>query len=228
MKAFIESDDDEILGKAYDGRIMRRLLPYLRPYRKNLVVALVLLLGTGLLDLAGPWLTKVAIDRYIVPHHPSGLKLIFALYIGALVFGFLMRYGENYFMQYVGQRVMYDLRNEIFAHIQRYLDHLAAQGNSPAQIRSAMFQYGPTAGQIRELIASSLLEDENVRVPAESIVPTLDEGLERLQALIQKGAHHPQLVTGPSRTADIERVLTIGVHGPRELSILILENGASA
>ena len=62
-------------------------------------------------------------------------------------------------------------------------------------------------------------------VPADQVLPTLEAGLERLQALIHAGAHHPQLVTGPSRTADIERVLTIGVHGPRALMVLVVEDG---
>lgn len=119
MKPHVEHDEDEILGKAYDGRLMRRLLPYLRPYSRKLTLSLILLMGTGLLDLAGPWLTKVAIDQYMIPHKPSGLKLILALYLGSLLIGFAMRYGENYFIQFVGQRVMYDLRNEIFSHLQR-------------------------------------------------------------------------------------------------------------
>src|SRR4029077_9645295 len=59
---------------------------------------------------------------------------------------------------------------QIFTHIRTYLDHLAAEGNSPGQIRSSLFQYGPTAGQIRELIARSLRDDENIDVAAESIV----------------------------------------------------------
>lgn len=112
-------DQDEILGKSYDGRLVRRLIPYLEPYRRRLMLALALLLGTGLLDLAGPALTKVAIDRYIVPHHPGGLPLILALYLGSLILGFGLRYGQNYHMQFVGQRVMFDLRNEIFSHLQR-------------------------------------------------------------------------------------------------------------
>ena len=119
MKPHIEHDEDEILGKAYDGRLMRRILPYLRPYSGRLTLSLVLLIGTGLLDLTGPWLTKIAIDQYMVPHKPAGLKLIFFLYLGSLIIGFAMRYGENYFIQFVGQRVMYDLRNEIFSHLQR-------------------------------------------------------------------------------------------------------------
>lgn len=119
MRAHIENDEDEILGKAYDGRLMRRLVPYLRPYLSLILVATFFLLGTGIVDLAGPYLTKIAIDRYIVPNHPSGLRLILVLYLGALVLGFVMRYGQNWYMQYVGQRVMFDMRNEIFGHLLR-------------------------------------------------------------------------------------------------------------
>jgi len=123
----VDHDEDEILGKAYDGRLVRRLLPYLHPYRWRLALSLGLLLATGSLDLAGPWLTKVAIDRYIVPHRSGGLPVILALYLGALFLGFAARYGQNYHIQYVGQRVMYDLRNEMFSHLQRvplrFFDH---------------------------------------------------------------------------------------------------------
>ncbi len=119
MRPVLEHDEDEILGKAYDGRLMRRLLPYLRPYLGKLTISILLLLGTGVLDLAGPWLTKIAIDQYMVPRKPEGLKLIFLLYMGTLLGGFAMRYWENYFIQYIGQRVMYDLRNEIFSRLQR-------------------------------------------------------------------------------------------------------------
>lgn len=119
MSAHVDHDEDEILGKAYDGRLARRLLPYLRPYTRRLILSLALLLGTGLLDLVGPFLTKIAIDRYIVPRRPSGLGLVLGLYLGALIVGFAFRYLQNYHMQFVGQRVMYDIRNEIFAHLQR-------------------------------------------------------------------------------------------------------------
>jgi L-lactate dehydrogenase complex protein LldG len=63
-------------------------------------------------------------------------------------------------------------------------------------------------------------------VPSDEIVPTLDDGLRRIRGLIEHGARHPQLVTGPSRTADIERVLTIGVHGPRALMVLVIDTHA--
>ncbi|MGH2442134.1 MAG: ABC transporter ATP-binding protein [Chloroflexota bacterium] len=119
MRANLEVDEDEILGKAYDGRLARRLLPYLRPYLGRVSVAVAFLLATGVLDLAGPYLTKIAIDRYITKHHPSGLKLIVVLYLGALILGFAFRYMQNWHMQLVGQKVMFDLRNQIFSHLQR-------------------------------------------------------------------------------------------------------------
>jgi ATP-binding cassette subfamily B protein len=119
MRAYFSSDQDEVLGKAYDGRLMRRLVPYITPYWRNLLLALAFLLGTSLLDLVGPWLTKVAIDRYMVRHDAGGLKVILALYLAALVGGFAFRYLQNWYMVYVGQKVMYDLRNRIFAHLQR-------------------------------------------------------------------------------------------------------------
>jgi len=119
VSAVFDNDADEILGKAYDGRLMRRLLPFVRPYRVRVGMSLLFLLGTGVLDLAGPLLTKIAIDRYIVPRRPSGLPLILGLFLASLVASFGLRYLQNYHMQYVGQRVMYDMRDRIFTHLQR-------------------------------------------------------------------------------------------------------------
>src|SRR5579884_786040 len=119
MKPHIENDQDEILGKAYDGRLVRRLVPYIKPYGLPLFFSVLLLAGTTILDLAGPFLTKIAIDRDIVPHKPDGLKLIVLLYFGALLGSFVMKYAMNYLMQYVGQRVMYDMRAALFGHLQR-------------------------------------------------------------------------------------------------------------
>jgi ATP-binding cassette subfamily B protein len=119
MNPHFDQDEDEILGKAYDGRLVRRLLPYVKPYWRRLVIAVAFLLGTSVLDLAPPYLTKIAIDRYITPGRPSGLTMILVLFMAALAVSFVLRYFMNYFMQYVGQNVMYDMRNEIFSHLQR-------------------------------------------------------------------------------------------------------------
>jgi ATP-binding cassette, subfamily B, multidrug efflux pump len=114
-----DQDQDEILGKAYDGRLMRRFLVYLRPYRKAIFLALALVLGTSIADLAGPFLTKLAIDEYIAKGRADQLWEVLWLYIGALVLGFFLRYSQNYLMQWVGQNVMYDLRVTLFSHLQR-------------------------------------------------------------------------------------------------------------
>ncbi len=111
--------EDEILGKAYDARLMRRLLTYLRPYRIHIVAAIVLLLLTAMADLAGPYFVKVAIDRYIRVGDLAGVNRVAAFFLGTLAFGVLFRYGQNYITQIVGQNVMLDLRMELFTHLQR-------------------------------------------------------------------------------------------------------------
>lgn len=112
-------DQDEILGKGYDGRLVRRFLVYLRPYRKQVALALSLVLGTSMADLAGPYLTKLAIDEYIAKGRTSQLWEVLVLFVAALVLGFTLRYSQAYLMQSVGQRVMYDLRVAVFSHLQR-------------------------------------------------------------------------------------------------------------
>ncbi len=111
--------EDEILGKAYDARLMRRLLTYLRPYRPAVVISIVLLLLAAAADLVGPYLVKVAIDRYISSADIAGLARISALYLLTLITGAGIRYWQNYITQIVGQNVMYDLRMEMFGHLQR-------------------------------------------------------------------------------------------------------------
>ncbi len=111
--------EDEILGKAYDARLMRRLLGYLRPYRGTVALSILLLLVAAIADLAGPYFVKVAIDRYIRVADMAGVARIATVYLGILVLGVLFRYGQNYVTQIVGQSVMYDLRMELFTHLQR-------------------------------------------------------------------------------------------------------------
>jgi ATP-binding cassette subfamily B multidrug efflux pump len=111
--------EEEILGKAYDARLMARMLRYLRPYWKLLTVAFVfLLLHTGT-QLAGPYITKIAIDRYIANHDVAGLDLMVSAYLGVVLLGFLFLFIQTYTTEYTGQRAMHDLRMEIFSHLQR-------------------------------------------------------------------------------------------------------------
>lgn len=110
--------EDEVLGKAYDARLMRRLLGYLRPYKGKVFIALLLIFATGASELAGPYLTKLAIDTAIVPGKADLLPPIVSIFIGALLAGFVLRYAHNYIMQVIGQNVMYDMRVQIFSHLQ--------------------------------------------------------------------------------------------------------------
>jgi ATP-binding cassette subfamily B protein len=118
--------DDDIVGQAYDARLMRRILRYLKPYWKLLVLSLLfLVLYTGTL-LLGPYLTKIAIDQYIAAGNLYGLKLVVIAYLGTVFLGFFFLFGETYITEYTGQRAMHDLRTQIFAHLQKqdmaYLD----------------------------------------------------------------------------------------------------------
>src|SRR5919204_896982 len=111
--------DDEVIGKAYDARLMRRLLHYLRPYWREVAVAFVAILCGSAASLAQPFLVKIAIDRYIAPGQLAGLDRLGALYLGILVAAFASEYLQTWMMQFTGQRIMFDLRMEIYRHLQR-------------------------------------------------------------------------------------------------------------
>jgi ATP-binding cassette, subfamily B, multidrug efflux pump len=120
--------EEEALGKAYDSRLMRRLLEYMRPYKWQVFLALALTLAVTPLELAPPMLFRAAIDRYLDPsaHHfisvlaaRRGLVIISIIYLLVLFFDFLAQYVQIRIMQRVGQQTMYDMRQQIFRHIQR-------------------------------------------------------------------------------------------------------------
>ncbi len=111
--------DDEITGKGYDQRLMARLLSYTRPYIPLVALGFVLTLSASFLQLAGPYLTKLAIDDYIAVKDIPGLYRILALYIGVLVLVFITQFFQIYSMQYFGQKLMYDIRSKIFSHLQK-------------------------------------------------------------------------------------------------------------
>jgi ATP-binding cassette subfamily B protein len=111
--------DDEVLGRAYDSRLMRRLLTYLRPYRGQVALAVAAIIGHSALDLVPPYLTKVVIDRYIPIADLGGLGTIAALYLIALIASFLLEYLQTWTMQLIGQRIMFDLRMQLVSHLHR-------------------------------------------------------------------------------------------------------------
>ncbi len=125
--------EEEVLGKAYDARLMRRLLTYLYKYRWQVAVALVAIVLKAGADVLGPYLTKVAIDKYLASHTEAhslldrflsrnpltGIAQIAGMYMGLLLVSFLLEFTQTYIMQWTGQKVMFDLRAQIFRHLQR-------------------------------------------------------------------------------------------------------------
>ena len=110
---------EEALGKAYDARLMRRLLRYLRPYGLPVAGALLMLLTGAAAEIAGPWLTQIAIDQAIPAGDLRLLTLLGAAYLGASLLTFVLRYLDEILTTWLGQSVMYDLRTEIFSKLQR-------------------------------------------------------------------------------------------------------------
>ena len=128
-----QQTDDDIVGKAYDARLMRRLLTYLYPYKWAAAVSIVAILIKATCDVLGPYLTEVAIDRYMSAH-PSpksaflarwlssdpatGITEIALIYLGSLLLSYLFEFIQTYLMQWSGQKIMFDMRKQIFGHLQ--------------------------------------------------------------------------------------------------------------
>ena len=137
------AQEEEILGKAYDSRLMRRLLTYLRPYRWQVAVAIASIILKSFCDVLGPYLVKVAVDRYLAPTPGTtagmwswlspqpvhGIAQISGIYFGLLLLTFVFEFLQTYFMQWTGQKVMFDLRSQIFRHLQRM--HVAFYDRNP-------------------------------------------------------------------------------------------------
>ena len=126
--------EEEVIGKAYDSRLMRRLLTYMKPYRVTVSISLFLLLIDSLLQIIGPLITKLAVDKYLLPaKHASvipyldgwlstnamaGLTQLAGIYLAVIVLGFFFDFGQTYLTQWTGQKAMFDLRRELMAHLQ--------------------------------------------------------------------------------------------------------------
>jgi ATP-binding cassette subfamily B multidrug efflux pump len=126
--------EDEVTGKAYDGRLMRRLARYLGPYRMQATVSVIAVILKAACDVVGPYLVKVGLDRYLTSHAGpttnwlarrlsddpyTGLGELAGIYLSALLLAYGFEFTQTYLMQWTGQKVMFDLRREIFRHMQR-------------------------------------------------------------------------------------------------------------
>jgi ATP-binding cassette subfamily B protein len=147
--------EDEVLGKAYDGRLMRRLLVYTRPYRSLMYGAFALLCVEGGIQVVGPLLTRRVIDVAVPARDVGTVFFCTALFFAALVVEFVTSYGQTWLTSLLGQRVMRDLRMEIFGHLQRlsvsYFDRnpvgrLITRVTSDVETLNELFTSGVVAG----------------------------------------------------------------------------------
>ncbi len=139
-----QQHEEDAVGKAYDHRLMRRLLTYLRPYKLVFFLSLAAIAVKAVLDVLGPYLTKVAVDLYMThtasgrsawlarllsTNAATGISQIAAIFFGSLLISYLLEFAQTYWMQWLGQKVMYDLRSQIFRHLQRM--HIAFFDRNP-------------------------------------------------------------------------------------------------
>ena len=110
---------EDLKDRYKDCVLFKRVLVHLRPYAIWVTIAIFLLLVVSILNLTGPYLTKIVIDDYIKEGNMDGLDFIAAVYFGVLVFSFIFQFFQTYLMQYIGQKVMFDLRSKVFAHLHK-------------------------------------------------------------------------------------------------------------
>jgi ATP-binding cassette, subfamily B, multidrug efflux pump len=113
------TSEDEVLGKAYDSRLMKRLLTYIKPYRKYVFFAIFLNIIVAALGPLRPYLTEIAVDKYIAKSDYQGLLLIGILLFTSLLLQAVIQYFLTYFTQLLGQKTIFDLREQLFTHTQR-------------------------------------------------------------------------------------------------------------
>ncbi|MGA9363051.1 MAG: ABC transporter ATP-binding protein [Bacteroidota bacterium] len=110
--------EEEILGKAYDNRLMKRLLTYLKPYVWHVVAAILMSIVVSGMEAIRPWFTKHAVDVNIAQRDMHGLLITAVLFLGVLIVRGVVQYLNTYLTQWIGQRTIFDLRMQLFEHLQ--------------------------------------------------------------------------------------------------------------
>jgi ATP-binding cassette subfamily B protein len=144
-------NDEEILGRAYDGRLMKRLLTYLRPYRLYVVLGIIMSVAVSFMEAVRPWFTKHAVDVNIAQHDSKGLLVTALLFLGVIVLRGAIQFANAYLTQWVGQRTIFDLRMQVFSHLQhrglRFYDRnpigrLITRVTNDVEVLNEMFSSG--------------------------------------------------------------------------------------
>jgi len=177
--------EDDVLGKAYDRKLMRRLLVYTKPYRRLMYGAFALLCVEGGVQVVGPLLTRRVIDVAVPARDVGVVMTCTALLLVALIADFITSYGQTWLTSLLGQRVMRDLRMEIFEHLQRlsvsYFDRnpagrLITRVTSDVETLNELFTSGVVAGlgDLFTLVAISvamLLMDWRLALASFAVIP---------------------------------------------------------
>jgi ATP-binding cassette subfamily B protein len=153
MSASGPADDDPVTPPSYDWAIFVRLLRYLRPYKLQVFFAFLLIMAMAAIDLVAPYLTKVAIDGPVARGDADGLTVVAFLYLLSLLAGFGVRFVQMYVMQMTGQRIMLDMRREIFGHLQRL--HIAYFDKNP--VGRLMTRVTTDVDAVNELFTSGVV-----------------------------------------------------------------------
>lgn len=179
--------EEEVQIKEYDSRLMKRLLGYVKPYRARVFVAIVLMLTTTGLQVLMPWLVKITVDDYITRHDLHGLNIISLVYVLALISGMILQYWQVYIMQMTGQYIMFDMRTQLFGHLQKLelnffhknpVGRLMTRVTNDVDVLNELFTSGVVSivGDILTLtgiIIAMLLNNFSVALVTLSVVPLL-------------------------------------------------------
>jgi ATP-binding cassette subfamily B protein len=147
-------DGDKRYGQVYDLRVMRRLWPFLAPYKAGLLLAAGCMVGGALSYLMAPYVIKLTLDGYITRGDPGGLALMVGIYAGNAMVGWLLQYGETLLITRVAQRVLFDLRQALFQHLMR-LDLAFYDRQSVGRLMSRVQN---DVGALQDLFSTGILD----------------------------------------------------------------------
>ena len=229
--------EEEALGKPYDAALMRRLLGFLRPYLGRTTGAVAMLLALALLELAGPYLTEVAIDRAIPARDVHLIALLGAAMAAALVAQFALEFGQTVLTAYIGQCVMVDLRDAIFRKLQRLavafydrnpVGRLMTRVTSDVETLNDMFTGGVVAlfGDVFTLLvimAWMLAVDWKLALVSFAVIPFIATAARLFQAAVRRAYRDIRV-----RLARINAFLQEHVSGMRVVQLFGIEAQSAA
>ncbi len=214
--------EEDVLGKAYDARLMRRLITYLRPYKRQVVLATAAIVGHSALELAPPFLVKLVIDRYIPARDVGGLSMIAVVYLAVLLGSFALDYAQTWMLQLTGQRIMFDMRMRIYEHLQRLdlkfydrnpVGRLMTRVTTDVDVLNDLFTSGVISifGDVFTLVGIMVMMiwiDWRVAIVAFSVLPLIWVVTQWFRRNVRESYRTVRIATSRSSTASTGRIET--------------------